>query len=241
MSVKEFPAFDPDGDSTQDAASEGAAPVPRDAATLVIYRLDDIMPRILLGRRAGGHDFMPDKYVFPGGRVDDEDELAPSLSELEEAHERALRHEANRAPRAFPLTAIREVYEETGLIVGRPAEAPRIVPQGWSEYYAHCVQPCLKGFSFIGRAITPPMRRKRFDARFFMVDAADCLIDDRAPVDGRELADLRWFTLNEAALLDLPSVTRFVISDIEARLKGEQTLRPFFLRWSAQGHVNDRI
>ena len=60
----------------------GEPPVPRDAATLILYRRSPEGPRILMGCRSAGHDFMPDKYVFPGGRVDEEDALAPSLTEL---------------------------------------------------------------------------------------------------------------------------------------------------------------
>jgi 8-oxo-dGTP pyrophosphatase MutT (NUDIX family) len=193
-----------------------------------------------MGCRSAGHDFMPDKYVFPGGRVDDEDALAPALSELTASEQATLGIGAQRAVRAFPLTAIREVFEETGLLVGREAkiEAP---PASWSDYYAQGVAPCLAGFTFIGRAITPPMRHKRFDARFFMADADDALIDDRPPADSRELEDLRWFTLPEVAKLDLPNVTRFVISEVEARLVRAEAVRPFYLYWSQNGHVRERL
>jgi 8-oxo-dGTP pyrophosphatase MutT (NUDIX family) len=115
------------------------------------------------------------------------------------------------------------------------------VPASWGDYYAQGVAPCLQHFTFVGRAITPPMRHKRFDARFFMADANECLIDDRAPVDGHELNDLRWFTLTEAGELDLPNVTRFVISEVEARLVRGETLRPFHLHWSESGHVRSRL
>lgn len=254
--------FDPDSDPSQLAAAQKAAaqrdPLgeadliraeakagksvrPRDAATLVLYRMDDDRPRILMGCRSSGHDFMPDKYVFPGGRVDTEDASAPSVSELDPNVEQQLRHKSRRRPRAFPLTAIREVFEETGLIVGRASDPVSSAPAAWADYYANRVAPCLAGFSFVGRAITPPMRHKRFDARFFMADAADCLIDDRPPADSRELADLRWFTLSEAGELDLPNVTRYVISEIEARLVRREDPRPFMLRWSPKGHVRERI
>jgi 8-oxo-dGTP pyrophosphatase MutT (NUDIX family) len=85
------------------------------------------------------------------------------------------------------------------------------------------------------------MRHKRFDARFFMANAEQALIDDRAPADSRELADLRWFTLAEVAGLDLPNVTRFVISEVEARLVGRVQIKPFHLYWTQSGHVRERI
>jgi 8-oxo-dGTP pyrophosphatase MutT (NUDIX family) len=260
--------FDPDDDPAQVAATRAAAqkaaaqqdplgehdlikaeaalipgepPVPRDAATLILYRRSPEGPRILMGCRSAGHDFMPDKYVFPGGRVDEEDALAPSLTELSADEDAIVAKGAQRAVRAFPLTAIREVFEETGLIVGRTAGAMSSVPASWSDYYSQGVAPCLMNFRFLGRAITPPMRHKRFDARFFMADADDALIDDRPPIDGRELADLRWFTLAEVATLDLPNVTRFVISEVEARLVRQEAIRPFYLYWAPTGHVRERL
>lgn len=255
--------FDPDDDPAQVAAARAAAqtdplgehdlikaeaalipgepPVPRDAATLILYRRSPEGPRILMGCRSAGHDFMPDKYVFPGGRVDEEDALAPSLTELSPDEEVTVAKGAQRATRAFPLTAIREVFEETGLIVGRSSAVMPNIPASWSDYYAQGAAPCLVNFRFLGRAITPPMRHKRFDARFFMADADDVLIDDRPPIDGRELNDLRWFTLAEVAKLDLPNVTRFVISEAEARLVRQEGLRPFYLYWAPTGHVRERL
>lgn len=254
--------FDPDDDPAQVAAAKAAAAkslseddllredpanlvanpaTPRDAATLILYRMMPDGPRILMGCRSAGHDFMPDKYVFPGGRVDEEDASAPALTELSEEVDTTLRIGAERATRAFPLTAVREVFEETGLIVGRKASGLTGVPASWSDYYAQGAAPSLANFHFVGRAITPPMRHKRFDARFFMADANDALIDDRPPIDGRELNDLRWFTLAEVANLDLPNVTRFVISEVEARLVKQEALRPFYLYWSQSGHVRERL
>jgi len=254
--------FDPDDDPAQVAAARAAAAkslseddllkedpanlianpaTPRDAATLILYRMTPDGPRILMGCRSEGHDFMPNKYVFPGGRVDDEDELAPALSELADAELRTLGIGAARAVRAFPLTAVREVFEATGLLVGRSAKDIAGIPASWGDYYAQGVAPSLSGFRFVGRAITPPMRHKRFDARFFMADADEALVDDRAPADSRELADLRWFTLAEVAGLDLPNVTRFVISEVEARLTGKGEERPFHLYWTQSGHGRERI
>jgi 8-oxo-dGTP pyrophosphatase MutT (NUDIX family) len=239
--ARQDPLGEPDAIRAEATATGGEPPVPRDAATLILYRLSPEGPRILMGCRSEGHDFMPNKYVFPGGRVDEEDALVPSVSELRPDVDEQLRFKASRTPRAFPLTAVREMFEETGLIVGKSSGPMSAAPPSWADYYAQGAAPCLEGFSFIGRAITPPMRHKRFDARFFMADADAALIDDRPPIDGRELADLRWFTLPEVAALDLPNVTRFVISEVEARLIRQESVRPFYLYWSAAGHVRERI
>jgi 8-oxo-dGTP pyrophosphatase MutT (NUDIX family) len=239
--AKRDPLGEPDLIRAEAAEITGEPPIPRDAATLILYRRSADGPRILMGCRSAGHDFMPDKYVFPGGRVDEEDALVPSLTELAPDEDASVSIGAQRATRAFPLTAIREVFEETGLIVGRATDIMSGVPASWADYYAQSAAPCLANFRFLGRAITPPMRHKRFDARFFMADADDALIDDRPPIDGRELNDLRWFTLAEVATLDLPNVTRFVISEVEARLVRQEAVRPFYLYWSPAGHVRERL
>lgn len=218
-------------------------PRPRDAATLILVRRDQTQPRLLMGKRSGRHDFMPDKYVFPGGRVDAADGRVPSLTELRPHVETKLAHKTRRKPRAFGLTAIRETFEETGLIVGRAGDFPGNPAIDWETYAAQGAAPCLQGFTFIGRAITPPYRPKRFDARFFMAEAEDVLIDERPAMDGAELHDLQWVTLDDAMGLDLPNVTRFMIGEIDERLKQKdpEQVRPPFLRWTPKGHSRDRI
>lgn len=217
------------------------SPRPRDAATLILVRRDQAMPRVLMGKRSGRHDFMPDKYVFPGGRVDPQDGRAKSVSELPRTDEARLRFQARRLPRAFALTAIRETFEETGLLIGKSAEMPAKAPAGWQPLYDMNIAPVLEHMRFIGRAITPPYRPKRFDARFFMAEAEKVLIDDRPPLDGAELHDLQWVSLKDALALDLPNVTRFMLGEIEERLTKTDDLGPPFLRWTRSGHSADRI
>ncbi|MEM9178968.1 MAG: NUDIX hydrolase [Pseudomonadota bacterium] len=217
------------------------SPRPRDAATLILVRRDQAMPRVLMGKRSGRHDFMPDKYVFPGGRVDPQDGRAKSVNELPRADEARLRFQTRRLPRAFALTAIRETFEETGLLIGKSAEMPAKAPAGWQPLYDMNIAPVLEHMRFIGRAITPPYRPKRFDARFFMAEAEKILIDDRPPLDGAELHDLQWVSLKDALALDLPNVTRFMLGEIEERLTKTDDLGPPFLRWTRSGHSADRI
>ena len=62
---------------------EGAKAVrPRNAATLFIIRRDGPKPRVLMGKRHGGHNFMPNLWVFPGGRIDRADFRAPAATDL---------------------------------------------------------------------------------------------------------------------------------------------------------------
>lgn len=215
---------------------------PKDAATLILVRRDQAQPRVLMGKRAGTNAFMPDKYVFPGGRVDPHDGKAIAWQELRPDVEHKLRLQSRRLPRSMALTAIRELFEETGLIMGRSAEMPDACPVGWEDFHRMDIAPDLAPLTFIGRAVTPPYRPRRFDARFFMAEAEEALIDERPPVDGAELSDLQWVTLADAMKLDLPSVTRFMLGEIGERLaKPDEDHRPPYLRWTRSGHQTDRL
>ncbi|MEM9669326.1 MAG: NUDIX hydrolase [Pseudomonadota bacterium] len=220
------------------------SPRPKDAATLILVRpsKDQKTVEVLMGKRSRGHVFMPDKYVFPGGRVDAPDGRVPAASELHPRSTEQLLKYARRKPRAFALTAIRETFEETGLIVGAPcAEQPK-TPNDWTAFFQQGAQPSLSGLRFVGRAVTPPYRPKRFDARFFMADAREALIDDRPPVDGAELSDLQWISLDDAMSLDLPSVTRFMLGEVAERAENpRKQQKPPFLRWTASGHKMERL
>jgi 8-oxo-dGTP pyrophosphatase MutT (NUDIX family) len=218
------------------------APKPKDAATLILVRMVRGAPTVLMGQRSKGHVFMPDKWVFPGGRVDRADAVAPAATELRHEVEAKLRLEgARRPPRAFALAAVRETFEETGLVVGRAGARGGKAPAGWADFVACDAAPELDKLSFVCRAITPPYRPRRFDARFFMAEADAVLLDDRPHFSGGELMHTRWFTLPEALALDLPNVTRFVLGEVGAHLQGQAEGGPPFLRWTRQGHRMDRL
>ena len=199
------------------AARMGPAARPRDAATLILVRRHGASLRVLMGRRHRGHDFMPDKWVFPGGRVDRSDFRAPTGTDLRPAV--AARLEKTTTPgraRALALAAVRETYEEAGLMLARPAP-PRVAAGPWREFLQHGALPDLDALDFVARAVTPPSSPKRFDARFFLAEADRLLSFDRR-ADCGELDEVAWFALEEALALDLPSVTRFVLRELPGRL-----------------------
>ena len=229
-------------DPNEDDGIKTKSARPKDAATLILIRRDAGQPRVLMGKRSNRHDFMPDKYVFPGGRVDPDDGRVPTISELVQNTEAQLKVNARRRPRAFALTAIRETFEETGLIIGQSGDQQGSVPGNWEDYFGLGAAPCLRHLSFIGRAVTPPYRPKRFDARFFMAEAEQALMDDRPALESAELVDVRWVDIEEALNLDLPSVTRFMIGEVAERLRDQTTdHKPAYLRWTQKGHQLDRI
>ncbi len=194
---------------------------PRLAASLILTRKrasGDV--ELLLGRRSGGHVFMPQKYVFPGGRVDRTDGYAPLAREPRAQVRDALcRVLTERRARAAAAAALRETAEETGLLVARPGSMDKPKPE-WSPFSEAGVLPDAEPLDLIARAITPPGRPRRFDAFFFQADA-DAVHDSTDLTGSGELEDLRWATLAEAHELDIPIITRFVLSELEARLAGE--------------------
>lgn len=201
---------------------------PRDAATLILVRRDGADIRVLMGRRHEGSAFMAGKYVFPGGRVDAGDQRLPLASDLrpEVMAKVALGISPARA-RALALAAIRETFEETGVLFGIESEKPpRTRNKAWQRFFAHDIVPKLEALDYIARAITPPNRTRRFDARFFMADA-DGIAHTLDAAESEELLEACWPTLAEARALDLPTITRTVIDEVEARMtEGGAATRP---------------
>ena len=207
---------------------------PRDAATLILIEQGLHGPRVLMGRRHDGHKFMPGKFVFPGGAVEPVDRrmsIAGPLDAIVEAKLLAeTRHSSPDFARALALAALRETFEETGLALGvGDWGAPENPPDGaWARFAATGVFPALDGLDFLARAITPPGRPRRFDARFFVADAS--LIAHRA--DGvvhpeAELVELVWTPLDKALELDIPAITRTILGDLaDASSAGHEPLPP---------------
>jgi 8-oxo-dGTP pyrophosphatase MutT (NUDIX family) len=208
---------------------------PKDAATLVIVKRDTGAPRVLMGQRHGNMAFMANKYVFPGGRIDPADMRIPVTSQLRPHVAARAGHGSTPArARGLALAAIRETFEETGILIGeRSDRVPRTRAPAWKKFFEHKVIPRLDTLEIIARAVTPPNRTRRFDARFFMVDAS-AIVHELEELDNEELLTPAWLTLNEARALDLPSITRTVLDEVEARVsEGADPSRPIpFYRFS---------
>lgn len=197
---------------------------PKDAATLIILDREGTLPKVLMGRRHPGHTFMPGKFVFPGGRIDLGDRSMPAVGALHPRIEAALAARVGRASarrgRALALAAIRETYEETGLLLGVKQAAPGRVPDGsWTVFRDRGVTPDLGALHFVARAITPPGRPRRFDTRFFALDRS-LIAGEVEGVTGPEceLDELAWVSLPEARRLDLPRITHVMLEELDHRL-----------------------
>jgi 8-oxo-dGTP pyrophosphatase MutT (NUDIX family) len=211
---------------------------PRDAATLIVIDRSAKVPKLLMGKRHHGHKFMPGKFVFPGGGIEKHDRqmvVAGALDPMVE-HRLMLRMQRptfSRA-RALALAAIRETFEETGLVIGsKDYGTPDHAPEGpWADYAKLGAFPHLEDLHMIARAITPPKRPKRFDARFFAVDHS-AIVDEVGGVVGpdSELVELVWVPMNEAKDLDLPPVTAVILLELADRIKagfGHHLPVPFY-------------
>ncbi|MGV8995836.1 MAG: NUDIX hydrolase [Parvibaculaceae bacterium] len=219
-------AFDPKQSREQEfrEASVGRAVRPRDAATLILVRNDGPQPQVLMGQRHANHKFMPNKFVFPGGRVDPADSRVRPVEDLRDDVTKLLMDRMRGTPstnraRALAMAAIRETFEETGLAVGRVIDAPQKSKQSdWNAYFALGVSPALGALDFVARAITPPYRTRRFDTRFFIADAEHIHGDPSEVKGSGELQGLHWITTKDAQGLDLPNITRTILAEIETRL-----------------------
>lgn len=216
-----------------EAMREGGRAVrPRDAATLVLLRRIKGKPHVLMGQRSKGHKFMPDRYVFPGGRIDRADYHAKPATDLPKRTLNKLTKAASEAKaRALALTAVRETFEETGVIIGKPvADPPRGGPAAWRPFYEAGFQPDLDGLEMICRAITPPYRPMRFNARFFLAEAEE--IGGTAE-DSHELQYVDWISIKDARKLKTPNITQYVLDLVDQITAGtldprRQKRTPFF-------------
>lgn len=225
---------------------------PKDAATLLVLdRSDSGSPRVLMGRRHMRHRFMPGMFVFPGGRVDPADSRIPVTGSYHPEVARKLTH-AMKAPktearaRAFTVAAVRETYEEAGLLVGTSSDLAWQGKDDMAAFSERRLLPDLTPIRLIARAITPPRRPRRFDTRFLAVFAdaiADRLPSGTGP--SGELEDVHWLSLDDAKALELPTITLTIIEELQARLAVDPDLDPAtpvpYYYWRGSGFVREEI
>jgi 8-oxo-dGTP pyrophosphatase MutT (NUDIX family) len=166
----------------------------RDAATVIVGRDTSEGLQVFMVRRHAGATFLPDRYVFPGGRVDaaDRDEAA-----------RRLRGSSGEVDPAFAMTAARETFEEAGLLFAdrvvhgtelvdlrRAMHAGEITFGQVLERLGASVD--ASQLRYFSRWITPQteIATRRFDARFFVARAPENQV---AEADATEVLDGRWF------------------------------------------------
>jgi 8-oxo-dGTP pyrophosphatase MutT (NUDIX family) len=182
----------------------------RDAASLILLRGEGRDLELLAGRRPGHVRFMPGVYVFPGGALDPEDRKPWRV----EAGGEHLPPRLVRCARA----ALRETWEEVGVLVGRrdaraaPA-APGLTAPGLTQietaYAQRGITASLDALVYVGRAITPTPVFRRFNTRFFLGDGSAVFGD---PVSTEELEDVGWHPIGRRPLVPFRDVTQFMLA-----------------------------
>lgn len=178
----------------------------RHASSLILLREAASGPSVLMGMRGARARFMPNRLVFPGGKVDAGDTRLPVATEPGDITRAHLAKNANPdLTRALPRTAIRELTEETGLDFGTP--------------------PDLAPLDYLCRAVTPPDQPIRFNARFLIApaDAAYGTLGGSGELEG-----LEWYRVEDALALDLARITRNVLEELMMwrELSAEQRAAP---------------
>ena len=175
---------------------------PKDAAAMILIDRSSPDWRVLLGRRSARHAFMPETYVFPGGRRDSDDYAArfrPATA------------------RALANAAVRELAEETGLVIGQA---------GLGRWNRPMVAGDLRHLRFLARAITPPGHVRRYDTRFFVAFTDEVGLNPAAICDSDELSDLGWHSPDATTRLPLPDITRIILAELVNVMNKEPAL-PF--------------
>ncbi|MHA1537564.1 MAG: NUDIX hydrolase [Alphaproteobacteria bacterium] len=189
---------------------------PRDAASLILIRGAGSASEVLMGQRAARHAFLPGAYVFPGGRVDPDDARMRPATHLDTRTSVYLaRAGGQRRARAIAMTAIRETFEETGLLLGAPGDPGPSRDESWRAIKAMGQAPDLARLSYLGRAITPAESPIRFDARFVVADGSQA----EGTLGGSgELLDLQWIPIGDALDLTIADVTEFMLGELARTL-----------------------
>lgn len=170
-----------------------------------------------MGQRGKTAAFMPDKYVFPGGAVDTADAHVDIAGLNSVCNARLCQHARDASPLGFATAAIRELWEETGQCLGK--KASWAAPDGWSGFEERGLAPDAAPLHFFFRALTPPGRPRRFDARFFLANASALGTDpDDFSEAEDELSHLHWVSMQDVRQLNLPFITRLVLAELEKHL-----------------------
>jgi len=180
--------------------------IPQPAASLVLVRRSPAGPEILMGRRAGKHRFLPDVYAFPGGRVDSSDKT--------DIPYKPLSINGDMETQALGIAAVRETWEETGILLGR--------------LDGEHLRADLSGLRYLCRAITPADSPIRFHARFFLQDVTG---QDLVLAGSGELLDLAFRPVQACLRLPLADITEFVLGQVAGLGPDLQPRRTAFWRY----------
>jgi 8-oxo-dGTP pyrophosphatase MutT (NUDIX family) len=188
---------------------------PRDASTLIVWRHGLKGAEVLMGRRSRGAAFVPDFFVFPGGRVDPGDYVIHAATPLNHAAAKRMGvREDSALAKALAIAAVRETFEETGLLLAESGDIGEVANADWAHWKACGLAPRLHCLTYFGRAITSPISPIRFHARFFIA-RAEALQGELA--GSGELSELGFYPVTEV-LTHMPvvDVTEFMLNRVNS-------------------------
>ena len=202
---------------------------PRNASTMILLDGSVDAPKVLMGRRNKNLKFMPGALVFPGGSVDTGDGSVPSSDELTEITKSRLiasmrGRSTARGARALAMAAIREVAEESGLLIGKPGSFEHS-HEHWQDFRKAGIVPSLSGLRLFSRAITPPGMPRRFDTWFFLARKSEVgFVPEGGFAPDGELEDLQWITPEKAIVENTRDITRVMLVELMHRLRSDKKL-----------------
>jgi len=192
---------------------------PRPAATLLLLRDGSLGPEAFMLQRTQSAAFLAGAHVFPGGAVDKADRdlrVLRRVAGITDADaSRRLGQDAGGL--AYWVAAIRECFEETGILIaggedGLPLEGARAVELARYRSALHSGKLAFAEFLenerlvlrahdlvYFGHWVTAPGRSRRFDTRFFLALAP---AEQAGSHDGIELIDSLWLRPQDAIDLE---------------------------------------
>jgi 8-oxo-dGTP pyrophosphatase MutT (NUDIX family) len=197
---------------------------PRDAASLILLRGQGKELEVLAGRRPLHVRFMPGVHVFPGGAIDPPDRVDWNVESGSETLGSKLAHCAR--------AALRETWEEAGVLVGCPATAcatARATRPIERAYRDHGIVAAMDRLTYVGRAITPSHSNRRFNTRFFLSDGSNVFGE---PASTEELEEVRWYPIGRHPLASFRDVTRFMLARAIALRDGTATGNAPLFYWA---------
>ena len=189
---------------------------PKKSASLIIIRKSFNSIEILMGKRNAFHKFMPNKIVFPGGKLDEIDiKISNKIKKLPEFKELLSFDVQLNKHLAHCFCALREAYEETGVIIG--CENYNFLRDDANKLTKLSDYPSVNKIKLIARAITPPHSKIRFDNKFFLVNSKH--ITNYSSINSNELLGIDWYDLDKAMKLDIPPITKRILKLLKINIK----------------------
>lgn len=198
----------------------------KDAASIILFDRSQAELKVLIGKRSSRHVFMPNLFVFPGGRRDASDHRLSYSTDLTEQTHAALSKtlkvtKTQATARALALAAMRELQEETGIVC-------------WKDRTNSKTAPNLSALRFVARAITPPRNIRRYDTRFFSAFIDELGLCGPDLRDSDELHDIQWLSVGHKSSVNMPAITQLVLDDAIAAMTDSR-------QWDMQAPVVEYV